>query len=85
MEGRGFFDVREALTDEWIRIEVVKGDLIVLPAGIYHRLVLDPDRFIKAKRLFVGEPVWTAHDRPADEMECRQKYLSEIKATNRSA
>ncbi|KAG7328529.1 hypothetical protein KOW79_008473 [Hemibagrus wyckioides] len=80
LDGRAYFDVRDK-NDRWIRIAMTKGDMITLPAGIYHRFTMDETNYTKAMRLFVGEPVWKAYNRPADHFEIRKQYVDSLKCS----
>ena len=76
LEGSGYFDMRDP-EDQWLRVALQPGDMIVLPEGNYHRFTCDRENYIKAMRLFVGEPVWTPYNRDAidEENASRKKYV----------
>src|SRR5690606_20290265 len=57
LEGEGVFDVRGA-DERWIRIVVERGDLLVVPAMLYHRFFLTERRQIRCVRLFKDAAGW---------------------------
>ncbi|GFS08581.1 1,2-dihydroxy-3-keto-5-methylthiopentene dioxygenase [Elysia marginata] len=75
-DGSGYFDLRAVDSDQWIRIEVVKNDMLIVPGGTYHRFTLDSNEYIKARRLFTEAPSWTPINRPhGDSHPVRLQYL----------
>lgn len=68
-EGSGYFDVR-AKDERWVRIKMGKGDMITLPAGMYHRFTLDDANYIKV-RAEIHTPEYThVPERPAESETC---------------
>ncbi|RUS90221.1 hypothetical protein EGW08_002002 [Elysia chlorotica] len=81
VDGTGYFDLRTAGSDQWIRIEVTKNDMLIVPAGTYHRFTLDTNEYIKSRRLFTELPKWTPINRPiGDEHPMRLQYLRDMSA-----
>ncbi|KAF2790070.1 Acireductone dioxygenase [Melanomma pulvis-pyrius CBS 109.77] len=76
LDGGGFFDVRSE-GDDWVRIKLEKHDLMIMPAGIYHRFTTDTQNYTKAMRLFKEDPKWTPLNRSGetDQNQYRQEYL----------
>ena len=60
--GEGIFDLRD-VDDRWMRVHVVPGDLIIVPANKYHRFALDQAMTITCKRLFQNQDGWAAINR----------------------
>lgn len=57
VDGEGIFDVRDA-SDQWIRIEVTSGDMIVIPKNTHHRFCLTDAKRIRCMRLFANHEGW---------------------------
>lgn len=79
VDGEGYFDVRDK-DDRWIRAKLNKNDLLILPAGIYHRFTLSSAlKNVTALRLFKDEPKWEAINRDEGRnTEARVEYARSI-------
>jgi len=66
LAGEGIFDIRSA-DDRWMRVKVEAGDLIVVPADLYHRFFLTDRREIRCVRLFKDAAGWVPEYRGAFE------------------
>ncbi|KAG0617701.1 hypothetical protein M758_4G009000 [Ceratodon purpureus] len=79
LDGVGYEDVRD-FDGSWIRIEIKKGDLIVLPPGMYHRFTLDEDQYLKALLLYQGTPTRIQFEKnpETDVMEVRLDYVQSV-------
>jgi 1,2-dihydroxy-3-keto-5-methylthiopentene dioxygenase len=80
--GGGYFDIRSAASADapWIRMHTRPGDMIVLPAGAFHRFTPDSGDDVAATRLFVGAPEWTPIGRGegAEEHAARVAYVAAV-------
>jgi hypothetical protein len=58
----------------------LKAGPLLLPIKLNSRPLATPTfpPLPQALRLFVGVPVWTPHNRPADDMPSRSKYLQAV-------
>lgn len=79
VEGEGYFDVRDK-NDRWVRAKCYPKDLLILPAGIYHRFTLtDGTKYVHAVRLFKDEPKWEAVNRSSGhESAVRTAYAQSV-------
>ncbi|KAI1287427.1 putative 1,2-dihydroxy-3-keto-5-methylthiopentene dioxygenase [Halotydeus destructor] len=73
LSGKGYFDVRD-INDDWIRIEVVTGDLLILPPSIFHRFSFPEGekKYVKFLRLFEDKAPYRINfreNRPSIELQ----------------
>ncbi|KAK5967333.1 1 2-dihydroxy-3-keto-5-methylthiopentene dioxygenase [Trichostrongylus colubriformis] len=55
LDGTCYYDVEQE-EDEWIRIQLERGDLIVIPQGVSHRFTVTPQNYVQIQRFFPKKP-----------------------------
>ncbi|CAI4232964.1 unnamed protein product [Auanema sp. JU1783] len=55
LDGACYYDV-EPEEDEWIRVQMEKGDLLVIPKGLSHRFTVTPQNNVTIQRFFSKKP-----------------------------
>ena len=86
-DGSCYFDVRSK-TDTWVRIRAQAGDLLVFPAGMYHRATLDENDYCAIMRLFQDSGRWNPifrTEKKAENAPSRLNYLRALKRGNVAA
>jgi len=66
LAGGGYFDVR-GKDDDWVRIQLEKGDLMIMPSGIYHRFTTDENNVSRR------DAFWTSMRAQADGVSSTRK------------
>ncbi|CAB3404113.1 unnamed protein product [Caenorhabditis bovis] len=51
IDGTCYYDV-EPEDDQWIRVQLEKGDLLIIPKGLSHRFTVTPKNYVKIQRFF---------------------------------
>ncbi|CCW59899.1 unnamed protein product [Phytomonas sp. EM1] len=87
LDGSCYFDIRSA-REKWIRIHLQTSQLIIIPAGMYHRGTLDENDYVALFRGFQESPRFVPINRPNDNANARKvrlNYLMRLKKGNVAA
>ena len=84
LDGGGYFDVRDK-DDHWVRIKLDKYDLMIMPAGIYHRFTTDENN-VSIIHLLIEAYVLQLRSipRPCDYLKMTQNGHQSIVDLNRT-
>lgn len=72
----------------WIRLHLSAGDLLLLPAGMYHRCTLDENDYCSMMRLFKDSQRWAPvyrQEKRAEGHPSRQAYVRMVRKGNVAA